>query len=111
MKLAKLLLEAFQMFKVQIILKMKSDENAVEIYNQIRAIDGVVVLTLLPSDILHAKSNDRHHYVLVRIKFIGLGGATEALDKIRTIAMQQKKITGLLGMIVRNHTVKKIRNY
>ena len=111
MKLAKLLLEAFQMFKVQIILKMKADENAVEIYNQIRAIDGVVVLTLLPSDILHAKSNDRHHYVLVRIKFIGLGGATEALDKIRTIAMQQKKITGLLGMIVRNHTVKKIRNY
>jgi hypothetical protein len=111
MKLAKLLLEVFQMFKVQIILKMKADENSVEIYNQIRAIEGVVVLTLLPSDILHAKSNDIHHYVLVRIKFIGAGGAKEALNQIKSIAIQQKKIEGLLAMIVRANTLKKIRNY
>jgi hypothetical protein len=111
MKLFNLLLESFQMFKVQLILKMDSDANAVEIYNQLRALRGIVVLTLLPSDVLHAKSQGRFHYTLVRIKFIGLGSATEALEQVRAIALNPGDIEGLRNIIVRNNTIKKIRNY
>ena len=99
------------MFRVQLILKMDQDANAVEIYNQIRALKGVVVLTLLPSDVLHAKSQGNVHYVLVRVKFIGKGTPEQALQQVKDLALHYGNIEGLRNILVREHTLKKIRNY
>lgn len=99
------------MFRVQLILKMDKDANAVEIYNQIRALKGVVVLTLLPSEVLHAKSQGNLHYVLVRVKFIGRGTPQQALEQIKDLALHYGNIEGLRNIIVRDQTLKKIRNY
>ena len=48
-------------------------KDKVEIYNEIRALEGVVVVTVDQSDFLDAKATDKHEYSLLKIKYIGRG--------------------------------------
>ena len=45
MKLSNLLLEGLTLYLVDILIKTDKDINKVEVYNQIRAVENVVVVT------------------------------------------------------------------
>ena len=48
--------EGITIFKCDILIKTAADENKVEIYNEIRALSGVVVVTIEQSDFLNTKA-------------------------------------------------------
>jgi hypothetical protein len=98
----------FETFFVQIIIKMKNDFNFTEIYNQVRGIDGVIVVKVVDNDKLDSASNNLYNYSLLETKFLSRGNA---LDTIKNIKHEALKIPGLIKFHVRTHTLVKIRNY
>ena len=107
--LEKLLSEAtFETFFVQVIIKMKTDFNFTEIYNQIRGIRDVIVVKVIDNERLDAASDKNSKYSLLEIKYISEGNA---LDTVKSIKSEALKIPGLLKFQVRTKTILKIRNY
>jgi len=47
--------EGITVFRCDILIKTRADQNKVEIYNEIRALEGVVVVTIQQSDFLNRK--------------------------------------------------------
>lgn len=106
MKLTNLLLEGLTLYLVDILIKTDKDINKVEVYNQIRAIENVVVVTVEQNDFLQSKSTDQFDYELLHLKFLASGKPKEAIDKIKKNAMINGKIPGLRQFIVRYQTIQ-----
>lgn len=107
--LEQLLTEAsFETFFVQVILKMKTEANFTEIYNQIRGIKDVIVVKVIDNEQLQAASSDLYNYSLLEMKYISEGNA---IDTIKAIKSEALKIPGLVKFEVRTRTILKIRNY
>jgi hypothetical protein len=107
--LEQLLTEAsFETFFVQVILKMKTETNFTEIYNQIRGIKDVIVVKVIDNEQLQAASSDLYNYSLLEMKYISSGNAIETIKAIKSEAL---KIPGLVKFEVRTKTILKIRNY
>ena len=107
--LEQLLTEAsFETFFVQVILKMKTETNFTEIYNQIRGIKDVIVVKVIDNEQLQAASSDLYNYSLLEMKYISSGNAIETIKLIKSEAL---KIPGLVKFEVRTRTILKIRNY
>ena len=98
----------FETFFVQVVVKMKTEANFTEIYNQIRGIRDVVVVKVIDTDKLDAASNESYKYTLLEIKYISEGNAVETIKAIKSEAL---KIPGLVQFHVRTKTLLKIRNY
>jgi len=50
MKLSSLILESLILYKIEVLIKTDANVNQVYVYNEIRGLEGVVVLsTMLPS--------------------------------------------------------------
>ena len=98
----------FETYFVQIVIKMKSDFNFTEIYNQIRGIKDVIVVKVVDTEKLDAASTDNYKYNLLEIKFISEGNA---LGTAKMIKHEALKIPGLVKFYVRTKTLLKIRNY
>jgi len=98
----------FETYFVQVVIKMKSDFNFTEIYNQIRGIKDVIVVKVVDTEKLDAASTDNYKYNLLEIKFISEGNA---LNTIKMIKHEALKIPGLVKFYVRTKTLLKIRNY
>ena len=90
-KLSNLLLEGANLYKVDILIKTAADANKVEIYNQIRAIKNVVVVTVEQNDFLQSKSTS---------------SPKESIEEIKKIAMITERIYGLLQFIIRYKTIQ-----
>ena len=99
---------SFETYFVQIVIKMKTDYNFTEIYNQIRGIRDVVVVKVIDTDKLDAASDEYNKYTLLEMKFISEG---DAVKTIKTIKHEALKIPGLIQFYVRTKTLLKIRNY
>ena len=50
MKLSNLLLEGLVLYKIEILIKTDANVNQVYVYNEIRGLEGVVVVTVEQSD-------------------------------------------------------------
>jgi hypothetical protein len=98
----------FETYFVQVVIKMRTDFNFTEIYNQIRGIRDVVVVKVIDTEKLDATSTDDYKYTLLEIKFISEGNA---INTIKMIKHEALKIPGLLKFYVRTKTLLKIRNY
>jgi hypothetical protein len=98
----------FETYFVQIVIKMKSDFNFTEIYNQVRGIKDVIVVKVIDTDQLDAASNENYKYALLEIKYISEGNAINTTKMIKHEAL---KIPGLVKFYVRTKTLLKIRNY
>lgn len=98
----------FETVFTQAVIKMKTDFNFTEIYNQIRGIKDVVVVKVIDTEQLDAASNENYKYTLLEIKFISIG---TPIDSIKRIKHEALKIPGLVKFYVRTKTLKKIRNY
>lgn len=106
MKLSNILLEGLTLFLVDILIKTDKDINKVEVYNQIRAIENVVVVTVEQNDFLQSKSTDQFDYEMLHLKFLASKEPKEAIDEIKKNALISGKISGLRQFIIRYQTIQ-----
>ena len=103
--------EGITIFKCDILIKTEADENKVEIYNEIRALSGVVVVTIEQSDFLNTKATKAYEYSLLKLKYIGRGDAKTAIKEIGIDAVTRNRVPGLLQFIPRYNTIIKVGSY
>jgi hypothetical protein len=110
--LGKILLnEGITIFRCDVLIKTDAEQNKVEVYNEIRALNGVVVVTIEQSDFLDAKATDKYEYSLLKIKYIGRGDAKTSIKEIGIDAVTKNKVPGLLQFIPRYNTIIKVGSY
>ena len=110
--LGKILLnEGITIFKCDILVKTAADQNKVEIYNEIRALENVVVVTIEQSDFLNRKATDQHEYYLLKLKYIGRIDAKSSIKEICIDAVTKNRVPGLLQFIPRYDTIVKVGSY
>jgi hypothetical protein len=110
-KLSNILLEAISLDKIDVLIKTSTDINKVEVYNQIRALTGVVVVTVEQSEFLDSKATDKFEYSLLHMKYIVISDAKTDIDKIKTDALVTTRIPGLLQFIPRYKTAQNVGKY
>jgi hypothetical protein len=110
-KLTNILLEAVSLDKIDILIKTAANINKVEVYNQIRALAGVVVVTVEQSEFLDSKATDKFEYSLLHMKYIVTSDAKTDIDKIKTDALITTRIPGLLQFIPRYTTAQNVGKY
>jgi hypothetical protein len=110
-KLINILTEALTLYRIEILIKTTTEVNQVFIYNEIRGIKDVVVVTVEQNDFLRSKGNDRYQYSLLKIKYLALKEPKTAIDEIRMNALVTNKISGLLQFIPRYNTIEKVGQY
>ena len=103
--------EGITIFKCDILIKTAADQNKVEIYNEIRALNGVVVVTIEQSDFLDTKATKAYEYSLLKLKYIGRGDAKTSIKEIGIDAVTKNRIPGLLQFIPRYNTIIKVGSY
>ncbi len=111
MKLSNLLLEGLVLYKIEVLIKTDANVNQVYVYNEIRGLEGVVVVTVEQSDFLRSKNTEKHNYALLKMKYLVSSTPEEAIKKIKTDALVTTKIDGLLQFIPRFQTIEKIGQY
>ena len=67
-KLTDILTEAVALDKIDVLIKTSTDTNKVEIYNQVRALSGIIVVTVEHSEFLDSKATDNYEYSLLKMK-------------------------------------------
>jgi hypothetical protein len=110
-KLIDILTEALVLYKIEVLIKTSKNVNQVFIYNEIRGLKDVVVVTVEQNDFLRSKSTDKHQYALLKIKYLALKEPKAAIDSIKMDALSANKIQGLLQFIPRFNTIEKVGQY
>jgi hypothetical protein len=103
--------EGITIFRCDVLIKTEADQNKVEIYNEIRALDGVVTVNIEQSDFLNNKATPQYEYSLLRLKYIGRGDAKSSIKEIGINAVTKNKVPGLLQFIPRYNTIIKVGSY
>lgn len=107
-KLTNLLLESLSIYEVEVMIKVEKDSNKVDIYNEIRAIEGVVVVKVEQNTYLNTLTTDKTEYSLLHMKYTVYNDPIEDIKEIKKRAIVTNKISGLLKFIPRLKTLKKI---
>ena len=110
-KLENILLETISLDKIDVLIKTATDINKVEVYNQLRAVEGVVVITVEQNEFLDSKATDKFEYSLLHMKYIVTSDSKTDIDKIKKNAMITKRIPGLLQFIPRYKTAQNLGKY
>jgi len=110
-KLTDILLEAVSLDRIDILIKTSTGINKVEIYNQLRALAGVVVITVEQNEFLDSKATDKFEYSLLHMKYIVTSDPKTDIDKIKKDALVTTRISGLLQFIPRYKTAQNIGKY
>jgi hypothetical protein len=112
MKLKQILLENLYFWRVDILVKTDTTKNKVEIFNEIRALPGIVVLTVRQSDFLDSKSTKDYEYSLVSIKFLSSTNPKKEIDRIKQDAKSgNKKIDGLIQIVPKLDSLTQLGKY
>jgi hypothetical protein len=111
MKLSNIILESTNLYKIDILIKTSAESNKVTIYNEIRALTGVVVVTVEQSDFLNNKKTDKFEYSLLHLKYLVTSDPKTDIDAIKLDALVTTRIPGLLQFIPRYKTVIKKEKY
>ena len=106
-----LLQEGITIFRCDILIKTSAEQNKVEVYNEIRALNGVVVVSIEHSDYLDDKATPQYEYSLLKLKYIGRGDAKSSIKDIGIDAVTKNRIPGLLQFIPRYNTIIKVGSY
>jgi hypothetical protein len=110
-KLTNILLETVSLDKIDVLIKTDTGINKVEVYNQIRALTGVVVVTVEQSEFLDSKATDRFEYSLLHMKYLVISDPKKDIDRIKVDALITTRIPGLLQFIPRYKTVQNVGKY
>ena len=93
------------------MIKTATDINKVEVYNQIRALTGVVVVTIEQSEFLDSKATDKFEYSLLHMKYLVTSDPKTDIDNIKKDALISTRIPGLLQFIPRYQTIQNVGKY
>ena len=104
-KLYNILLEGISVYSIEALIKTIAGENKVEIYNQVRAVSGIVVVTIIQSDFLDKKSTSQYEYSLLKMKYIVKDTPENDINTIKSLAV--KTIPGLVSFVPRLNTLEK----
>jgi hypothetical protein len=110
-KISNLLLEGLVLYKIEVLIKTSTDENQVYVYNEIRGLKDIVVVTVEQNDFLKTKSNDKHQFALLKMKYLASEEPKAAINTIKTDALVTTRIPGLLQFIPRFNTIEKVGEY
>ena len=110
-KLTDILTEALVLYKIEVLIKTSAEENQVFVYNEIRGLKDVVVVTVEQNDFLKTKSNERHQFALLKMKYLASKEPKDAINGIKTDALVTTRIPGLLQFIPRFNTLEKVGEY
>jgi hypothetical protein len=110
-QLSNLLLEGLVLYKIEVLIKTSTDENQVYVYNEIRGLKDIVVVTVEQNDFLKTKSNDKHQFALLKMKYLASEEPKAAINTIKTDALVTTRIPGLLQFIPRFNTIEKVGEY
>ena len=101
--------EEVNLYQGDAILKNNVETNQKDIFNQLRAVPNVIVVTPVVDDYLASQRDDKIEYALVKIKFISTGSPIDDLKAIKSRAMKggegYKKVEGLLSFVIRPKTL------
>lgn len=111
MKLENILNEILSIYKIEVLIKTNSNYNQVLIYNEVRALPGVVVVTVQQSDFLDNKATNTSEFALLKIKYIVLSTPQDDIQKIKNSAFTTNKVDGLLQFVPRLQTIEKVGQY
>ncbi len=106
-----LLTEGITIFRCDVLIKTEAEQNKVEIYNEIRGLEDVVVVTIEQSDFLNSKATKAYEYSLLKMKYIGRGDAKTSIKNIGISAVTKNRVPGLLQFIPRYNTIIKVGSY
>lgn len=98
-------------YRVEVLIKTQADVNKVFVYNSIRGLTGVVVLTIEQNDYLDTQATNQYEYSLLKMKFMVTSTPKEEINKIKKDALITNKIDGLLQFLPRMQTIEKIGEY
>lgn len=112
-QLKQILKESLTLYEIEVLIRTSRDKdiNKIEIYNRLRALQGVVVVNIEQNNFLQTKTNERSEYSLVHVKYIVGRDPVEAINIIKQDALMHARIPGLLQFIPRIKTVKKRGSY
>jgi hypothetical protein len=101
--------EEVNLYQGDVILKNTIETNQKDIFNQLRAVPNVIVVTPVVDDYLASQRDDKIEYALVKIKFISTGNPMEDLQAIKSRAMKggegYRRVEGLLSFVIRPKTI------
>ncbi len=101
--------EEINLYQGDVILKNSIDTNQKDIFNQLRAVPNVIVVTPVVDDYLYSQRDDKIEYALVKVKFISTGKPLDDLKAIKSKAMKggegYKRVEGMLQFTIRPQTL------
>lgn len=110
-KFKDILLEALTLYKIEALIKSSTTQNQVFVYNEIRGLKDIVVVTVDQSDFLKSKSTDNFQFALLKIKYLATEDPKTAINNIKLDALTTSKIPGLIQFIPRYNTIEKVGQY
>ena len=114
--LKKILYEVLNNYSVEVDLFIDKSISTYEITNEIRALKGVTIVTIITPDDYVQKTGTSDEYIRLRIKFVTRGDANDMLqqflDDILATSPGPKKdnvrILGVKNMKYREKTLKRL---
>lgn len=101
-----------KIFKVGAVIKFERQFDRFEIYNRLRAIEGVIIVTPKDMDKLKSKSTERIEYGYASIKFDGGTNPVETMRRIVSSAIkgsnESKRIDGLINIHYRENNIQAV---
>jgi hypothetical protein len=108
----KILTEDVNLYQGDVILKNKVSFSQKDIFNQIRGIPKVIVVTPVKDEFLDSKASDDEEFALIKIKYISTGEPLEDLELIKRQAIRGgedfPKTEGITRFIIRPQTIHSV---
>lgn len=98
-------------YKIEVLIKVTNDVNRVFVYNSIRGINGVVVVSVEQNDYLDSQETDKHIYSLLKVKYMVTTKPEDDINEIKKKALITDKIEGLVQFLPRFQTIQKVGEY
>ena len=111
-KLKNILLEILNNFSVEVDLVIDPEFNTYDILNEIRALRGITIVTIITPDDYQQQSGSE--YIRLRIKFVTRGEAQESLQSFLDDTLTSEegendvRIQGVKHMKFREGTLKRL---
>ena len=110
-KLKNILLEILNNFSVEVDLVIDPEFNTYDILNEIRALRGITIVTIITPDDYQQQSGSE--YIRLRMKFVTRGEANDLMQQFLDDALAKNsddevRIQGIKSMKYREGTLKRL---
>ena len=114
--LKKILYEVLNNYSVEVDLFIDKSASTYQVTNEIRALQGVTIVTIITPDDYVQKTGESDEYIRLRIKFVTRGEANNMLQQFLDDALatspgpdeDEIRIQGIKSMKYRKGTLKRL---